>query len=113
MLAVTQRLAAPSARGHPLGLLDQRAADAVPPVRRLDEQAVELRVAIVTTQHDREAEQLTDALRDDGATVGDLLERQLDRIGMGEQRLAILFPNQGSAPLQLFETRCARRELRV
>jgi hypothetical protein len=31
------------------------------------------------------------------------LERQLDGIRMRKQRLAILFPDQGSAALQLFE----------
>jgi hypothetical protein len=61
------------------------------------------RRASLLWEEDREAEQLIVAFGNDSAALSDLFERQLDRIGMSQQRFAVLFPYQRSTALQLFE----------
>jgi hypothetical protein len=90
-------------RRKPAGFLHKEATDSPPPDRWLDEQSVEFGVAVRSRQDDGKAQDFTVPLGDKDAARLNLLEWKLDRVGMSEQRRAILLPNQGRPALQLFQ----------
>jgi hypothetical protein len=70
-------------------------------VCRLDEQAVEFARAACRPQEHGETNDVVAQLGDPHETILDLLDRELDRIGMREQLLAIRLPVQRRPALQL------------
>ncbi len=88
---------------------DEGSADSAPPELRLDEQGVELCVAVVARQNGRESEDRSVVLGDDHLARLELLERCVDDVGMREQCLPIARIRQGRAPLQFDQSRSLRR----
>ena len=82
--------------------LDQRRPDSPPPQLRFDEQPVELGRAMISA-YDRKTGKPVAKLGDDDLTTVDVLGGQGNRVGMGEQSLAIFVERQRRASLQFFE----------
>ncbi|HLJ83393.1 MAG TPA: hypothetical protein VKT51_04360 [Candidatus Eremiobacteraceae bacterium] len=89
--------------GKACGVLDKCFADASLPARWLNEQTVELGIAIVTAQHDAKPNDYPLQLRDECPAALDLFRRKVDRVRMSEQGLAVFFPHQRRSALQLFK----------
>jgi hypothetical protein len=70
--------------GPVFGLAHKEHPDAVSPCCRIHEQAVQLDFTVVSTQHDGKSDDLAVAFGDTNAAAKDLLKREFDCIGMGQ-----------------------------
>jgi hypothetical protein len=86
-------------------VFDKASSDAALPEVRLDEQGVQLGAAVRARQYSGEAGDHTLAFRDEDATVRNLLNRQRDRIGVREKRVAIAGIAERCTPLNRLERR--------
>ena len=97
-----QRLRAHRAR-RLSAVFDQLSPDAVTLNAGLDEQRVELGVAIIARQNGGEADDGAILFEDEYAACRNLFQRQVDGVRMTQQRIAIAFIAEGCAPLQRLE----------
>ena len=70
-------------------VVDQRSSDATTPDVRVNEQGVEFDISIRSRQQRSKSNDLAVSFRDEDRTRGDLIYRQFDRIGVGEQGVTI------------------------
>ncbi len=93
-------------------MIDQLSPDAPPLNAGLDEQRVELGVAVIARQYGGEAGDGAVLFQHEHAARGDLFQRQVDGIRMTQQRIAIAFVAERCAPLQCLEGLGVQREWR-
>jgi hypothetical protein len=81
-------------------VFDERPADAAAPQSRLDEQSVKLAICAVDRQRGRKSGRPGRKLCDADLAPAELFDRNVDRVRIGQQRVAIIRPNERGAPLQ-------------
>ena len=74
---------------HVGNVVDELPSDAMLPEVRLDEQGVQLRTAVEARHHGGKASDDAVTFCDENAARRNLLDRQLDRVWVREERLAI------------------------
>lgn len=79
----------PSRASHRDAVLDQRTTISVTPHVWVDEQRIEFGIAVVTRQHGREPSDTSFVLHYEDVTGLYLLERKRNRIGIGEESVAV------------------------
>ena len=84
-------------------VLDQLATDPPAPGPRLDEEGVQFQVAVFARDQGRESLDRAGGLSDEDLQGVDLRLREIDGIGMREDRLPVRRIGQGGAPLQRLE----------
>jgi hypothetical protein len=84
-------------------VVDESPSDAMLPEVGLDEQGVQLRTVVGAQYHSGKAGDDTVAFCDEDATGCNLLDRQRDRVGVREERLAIPGIAERRTPLQRLE----------
>jgi len=94
-------------------VVDEQAPDSAFPEGRIDEERIEFSLPVLT-RHDRgESDYHPVLLRHEDVALGDLLERQGDRIRMRKQRVAIPGIRERGAPLQRLQMRTLALERRA
>ena len=86
-------------------VVDESPSDAALPEVRLDEQGVQLRTAVWARHHSGKASDDAVAFCDEDAACRNLLDRQRDRVGIREKRVAIPNVAERRTPLQRLELR--------
>jgi hypothetical protein len=76
-------------------VVDERSSDATTPDVRVNEQGVQLDISVWPGQQGSETNDLAVSFRDEDRTCGDLIYRQFDRIGVGEQGFTIAGIGEG------------------
>src|SRR5271165_1937285 len=84
-------------------MLDQHPPDSAPLNAGLDEQGVELRIAVCARQNGGKAGDGLAALQHEYPSGGDLLQRYVDGVRMQQQCIAVAGVAQGCAHLQRLE----------
>ena len=90
---------------HVGNVVDESPSDAMLPEVRLDEQGVQLRTAVGARHHSGKAGDDAVAFCDEDAARRNLLDRQRDRVGVCEKRVAIPGVAERRTPLQRLEHR--------
>ena len=88
--------------GH---VVDESPSDATLPEMRLDKKGVQLRTAVGARHYSRKAGDDAVAFCDEDAARRNLLDRQRDRVGVREKRVAITRVAERRTPLQRLEHR--------
>ena len=94
-------------------MFDQQSPDAALPEARLDEQPIELGIAIRPDDDRGESDHHVVLLRDEDVAICELLARQRDRVRMREQGIAIAGVGERGAPLQRLEAGTLRLPCRT
>jgi hypothetical protein len=89
--------------GYLRTVLDQRARNAATPHGWLHKQSIQFRASIGPGEHGSKSGDGAVALANEYRSGDDLFQGQLNRIGMGEQRIAIASVGEGCASLQGLE----------
>ena len=97
-----QRRRARRSRGR-TAMLDQGPANTLAPRGRLDEERIQFRISILSRKDGSKACDGSICLGDEYSSGLNLLERQLDRIGIRQQRFSISGVVERSAPLKRFK----------
>jgi hypothetical protein len=92
-------------------MINQESPQASFPEVRLDEQRIELGVPVRPRQDGCEADDDALALRHEHVTIGGVLDRQLDRVRIREESVAIARIGERGPPLQRLQARllCLQR----
>src|SRR5262245_33334656 len=84
-------------------VFDQCPTNALSPCAWLDEKRIQLRVAVFAWKNGGEPHHRTGNLSDENASSFNLFKRQFNRVGMGQERIAISGVVERSTPLKRFK----------
>lgn len=94
--------------GNLRAVFDKRPSNATPPEIRLNEQAVELRIAIGSGLQRGEAGNTAAQFQDEHIPQSNLPDGQINGIGIGENRLTVARIRQGRTELEALKRRLLR-----
>ena len=94
-------------------VVDEGPAKSLTPRVRLDEQGIQIRVPILTVEYCRETLDRASRFENKDKAGVDLLDGEIDCIGVRQQRLAVAGVTERCPPLQCLERTSFRRESRT